>query len=446
MSSKRVTSLFSPEKIVLLGYVLAISIGTLLLALPICHTGPIAFLDLFFTATSATCVTGLFTISINQFTIIGKAVLLVLIQLGGLGLITMTIIFLSLFMNFGLGTQHMAGKILEIESWKHIKKILITIALVTISSELLGTLLIFYVVRHDYSSGMAWFTSLFHSVSSFCSAGISLFEQGMIRYKHSSLIIITTMILMVIGELGFITWQEIGEWLHAKYHKRRYMFSLHSRLIFYASSVLLVCTSIIFWILEYQNVLANTPFLQTITNTLFYAVSFRSTGFILTSVGSFQLATILLIMCISFIGSAPGSTGSGIKITTFAIFLSSIKSAISGKKTVAIQGRTIPLSQVYRSVAIVSVGLGWVLLTTFCLLITERGFTFIELFFEAMNSFSSLGMSAGITKSLSSIGKIFIIVSMIIGRIGSFTLILALKLKKEKAVEFSYPEEQVMLG
>ena len=316
----------------------------------------------------------------------------------------------------------------------------------TISSELIGTLLIFCALGHDYTPGMAGFTSLFHSVSSFCSAGITLFEQGLMTYKHSYLIIITTMVLMFIGELGFITWQEIGKWIRARYHKKRYRFSLHSRIVFYASGMLLLCTGIIFWILEYQYLFADTPFHQTITDTLFYVVSFRSTGFVLTNVGNFQVATILLIMGISFIGSAPGSTGSGIKVTTFAIFLASIKAAISGKKTVAIQGRTIPLSQVYRSIAIVSVGLGWVFLTTFCLLITEHGVPFLDLFFEAMSSFTSLGMGAGITKSLSSIGKIFIIVSMIVGRIGSFTLILALKLKKEKPAEFSYPEEQVMLG
>ena len=446
MSSKRIASIFPPEQIVLFSFIIAIGIGTALLALPICHTQPLSFLDLFFTATSATCVTGLFTIPIDQFTIVGKAVLLVLIQLGGLGLITMTIIFLSMFMNLGLGTQLMAGRILEIESWRQIKKLLISIILVTVCSELIGTVLIFTALQHDYTYGMAWFTSFFHAVSSFCSAGITLFDGGMSTYKTSYVIIFTTMILMFIGELGFITWQEIGEWIRARYHKRRYRFSLHSKIVFYASSMLLVCSGIIFWILEYRNILANSSLIQTITNTLFYVVSFRSTGFILTTVGSFQLATILLIMFISFVGSAPGSTGSGIKITTFAIFLASLKAAISGKTTVAIQGRSIPLSQVYRSIAIVSVGLGWVFLTTFCLLITEKGFTFIEIFFESMSAFTSLGMSTGITASLSTVGKVFIIASMIIGRIGSFTLILALKLKKKKEAEFSYPEEQVMLG
>lgn len=446
MSAKRALVFFSPEKMILIAYLLAICIGTALLAMPACTVQPIPLLDLFFTATSATCVTGLFTISLSQFTLLGKAIILLLIQLGGLGLITMTLIFLTLFINLGMGTQHMAGKILEIDSWKQIKNFLITITLVTVSSELIGTLLIFYRLRHDYSFGMAWFTSLFHAISSFCSAGITIFENGITSYKGSYLIVITTMILMFIGELGFITWQEIGEWLRAHYQGKRYMFSLHSRIILYASSLLLVCTGIIFWILEYQYLFAHMPFYQTVSDTLFYVISFRSTGFTFTNIANFQVATILLIMGISFIGSAPGSTGSGIKITTFAIFLAAIKSAISGRKTVSIQGRTIPLSQVYRSVAIVSVGIGWVLLTTFCLTITEQGFSFLEIFFEAMNSFTSLGMSMGITPSLSSIGKLFIIVSMIIGRIGSFTLILALKLKKETGTEFSYPEEPVMLG
>ncbi len=446
MSSKHVAKILSPEKIILFSFIVAIGIGTAILALPMCQVQPIPLLDLFFTATSATCVTGLFTISLAQFTLIGKAVLLILIQLGGLGLITMTIIVLSMFMNLGLGTQSMAGKILEIESWRQIKKILITITLVTICSELIGTLLIFSVLKHDYSNGMAWFTALFHAVSSFCSAGITLFEGGMSAYKHSYLIIFTTMILMFIGELGFITWQEIGQWVRARYRKKRYRFSLHSKIIFHASTTLIICSGIIFWILEYRNILAHSSIVQTITDTLFYVVSFRSTGFILTSAGSFQIATIMLIMFISFVGSAPGSTGSGIKITTFAVFLAAVKAAISGKTAVSLQGRSIRLSQVYRSIAIVSVGFGWVLLTTFCLLITEQGFTFIEIFFEAMSSFTSLGMSTSITPSLSTVGKLFIIGSMIIGRIGSFTLILALKLKKRPATEFSYPEEQIMLG
>lgn len=446
MSSRRLLSFFPPEQLVLLSVLFTIGVGTLLLALPIAQVKSASWLDLFFTATSATCVTGLFTIPIDNFTLFGKAVLLALVQVGGLGMITMTLFLLSTFMNLGLGTQLMAGRILELDSWKQIKRTLLVIIAVTFCSELIGTICIFAALSSSYPPGMAWFMSLFHAISSFCSAGITLLEGGISAYNHSMIIVLTTMLLMFIGELGFVTWQEIYDWLQAKLHKKQFRFSLHSKVVLYLSSVLLACSSIIFWILEHNNILANLTATETIINTVFYALSFRSTGFLLTGIGSFHLATIMLIMVISFIGSSPGSTGGGIKTTTLAIFLATVKAAIAGKTSVAIKGRTIPINQVYRAVAIVSFGFGWVLLTTFCLLITEKNFSFLEILFEAMSAFTSLGMSAGITAKLSTIGKLFIITSMIIGRIGSFTLILALKLKKKPEAEFTYPEERVMLS
>jgi trk system potassium uptake protein len=446
MGTKRIMLGLPPEQILLWAIFIAIGIGAILLSLPIAQVKPVALLDVIFTTASATTVNGMFTVPIDDFTLFGKAVILFLIQIGGLGLITMTFLFLSMFMNLGLGSQLMAGQILEIESWKQIKKVLILIILVTLCCEFVGTLCIFGVVASKYPVGMAWFVSLFHAISSFCSAGITLLEGGMSNYSHSYVIVIVTMALMYIGELGFITWQEIGNWVQAKREKKPYRFSLHSKIVLYASTMLLICTGIIFWILEHKNILANEGAADSILSTLFYAISFRSTGFLLTSIGSFHLASIMLIMFISFIGSAPGSTGSGVKVTTFAIFLATIRAAISGKTIVSLKGRSIALSQVYRAMAIISLGLGWVILSTFCLLITEQGFTFIQVLFESMSAFSSLGMSTGITASLSTFGKFFIIISMIIGRIGSFTLILALKLKKRKEAEFSYPEERVMLG
>ncbi len=446
MSGRRMLTLFPPEQLVLFSIIFTIGLGTFLLSLPIAQEKPAPFLDLFFTATSATCVTGLFTIPIDQFTLFGKAVLLAMIQIGGLGIITMTLFFLSMFMNLGFGTQLMAGRILELDSWKQIKRTLLFIICVTVVSEFIGTLCIFGVLSGSHSVGMALFISMFHAISSFCSAGITLLEGGMSAYSNSIVIVIMTMLLIFIGELGFVTWQEIGDWISAKAKGKMYRFSLHSKVVLYGSTLLLVCSGIVFWILEHNNILANLSLAQTGLDTLFYAVSFRSTGFLLSGIGSFHLATIMLIMFISFVGSAPGSTGSGIKITTFALFLATIKAAISGKTTVSIQRRTIPTGQVYRAIAIFTVAIGWVLLSTFCLLITEKGFTFIEILFEAMSSFTSLGMSTGITAHLSSIGKLFIITNMIIGRIGSFTLILALKLKKKPEAEFTYPEERVMLG
>ena len=445
MSSRSIISLLPPEQIVLLSIIITIGIGTFLLSLPIAQVQPIPLLDLFFTASSATCVTGLFTIPIDQFTLFGKAILLILIQIGGLGMITMTLFFLSMLMNLGLGTQLMAGRILELDSWKQIKRTLFFIVGVTLISEFVGMLCILSVLNPGHQAA-GWFVALFHAISSFCSAGITLLEGGMSSHSNSIVIVIVTMVLIFIGELGFVTWQEISDWVHAKVQKKSYRFSLHSKIVLYSSTVLLLVSSIVFWILEHNNILAQLSPGNTMINTLFYAISFRSTGFLLAGIGSFHLATIMLIMFLAFIGSSPGSTGSGIKITTFTLFLATVRAAISGKTSVAIKGRTIPLGQVYRAIAIFSFSLGWILVATFCLLITEKNFSFLEILFEATSAFSSLGMSTGITAHLSTIGKLFIIITMIIGRIGSFTLILALKLKKKPKTEFSYPEERVMLS
>jgi Trk-type K+ transport systems, membrane components len=369
-----------------------------------------------------------------------------MIQIGGLGLITLTLFFLSFVMDLGLGTQFMAGHILELETWRQIRRILFLIFFVTIGSEFIGALLLFTVFQNHYPLHQAWFISFFHAISSFCSAGITIFDGGLTQFKDSYVVLFTTIGLMFIGELGFITWQELGRAIKARYLKKPYRFSLHSKIVLYGSLALLITTAIMFWIIEHNNILHNTTFFQSIIDSFFYAISFRSTGFLLTPLGSFQLATLMLIMIIAFIGSAPGSTGGGIKITTFTLFLATIRSAISGKDVVTIKGRSIALTQVFRSVGIVAAGIGWIVLVTFCLLITEKGFTFIEIFFETTSAFTSLGMGSGVAARLSIIGKLFIIISMIVGRIGSLTLILALKYRKRTEIEFSYPEEKVMLG
>ncbi len=446
MSSRRLGSLLPAEQIILLSIFFTIGIGALLLSLPMCQTEPMAFIDLLFTATSATCVVGLFTISLNSFTLLGQAVILALIQIGGLGLITLTLFFLSMITNLGLGTQLMAGQILDIDTWPQLKRVLYLIILVTVGCEFVGTLLIFSVVSTGYPVGHAWFIALFHSISSFCSAGITIFNCCLNEFKDSWVLLYTTILLMYIGELGFITWQEIGRYLKASYYQRPYRFTLHSKIILYGSTLLLILSTILILIIEHKNLFAGMPFFESFNHALFYAVSFKSTGFILAPLASFQLATILLIMIISFIGSSPGSTGSGVKITTFALFLATVKAAITGNNSVTIQGRKIALTQVYRAVGIVAASIGWIIATTFCLLITEQGFTFLEVFFEATSAFTSLGMQTGITTQFSSWGKFFIITSMIIGRVGSFSLILALKLRRKSEPEFSYPEERVMLG
>jgi trk system potassium uptake protein TrkH len=372
-------------------------------------------------------------------------VLLALVQIGGLGLITMTLFFISLFMDLGLNTQLMAGQILEIESWKNIKRILIFIILVTLYTELIGALLVFAALP-EMPKSEAWLTALFHSVASFCNAGFSLLTPHPEIVGNNPLILITTMVLMIIGGLGFVTWYEIVEYISSFSAKQRHRFSLHSKIILYASTILFVITATLFWILEHNNTLAKMSIPGGILNSIFHAISFKSAGFVTTSVGDFQIATLFLIMIIGFIGSSPGSTGSGIKITTFVLFLATIKASIHGRTDVEIGGRRIPIDQIYRVVAIIAISVGWVLISTFCLLITEKDWSLLDTIFETSTAFTSLGLSTGITSTLSVIGKMFIIITMFIGRIGSFTMILALRMRRKETSEFTYPEERVMLG
>lgn len=447
---KRFFVVMSPARLILFSFLILICLGTLLLALPASRTQPISLIDLLFTATSATCVTGTFTIPLTSFTLFGKAIILTLIQIGALGLATMSLFILSLFVELGIGTKLIATHLLELESWK-IKKILIFTFFSTIIAEIIGTISFFSLFKDEYPFHAALFHSLFHSISSFCNAGVSsidqLTQQSLQPYSNSYLFLATSSLLMFLGSLGFITWHELMLYSRSLFSKKRYRFSLHSKIILYGTGALLLTSATIFWILEADNTIASLSFPLIPLNTLFHAISFKSCGFITTDLHNYHSATLFFMLLIGLIGSAPLSTGSGIKISTFAVFISTIKAAISGRSWVEMMGRQIPLDQVYKAMAIISISIGWIFFTTFCLLITEPNWSFMDLFFETTSAFSNVGFSLGETEQLSFIGKVFIMTTMLIGRIGSLTLILGLKLKtKKETVEFSYPEERVILG
>ncbi|MEX0940751.1 MAG: potassium transporter TrkG [Candidatus Babeliales bacterium] len=437
---------FSPGRIILLSVLAAICIGTILLLLPISRRENISIIDIFFTATSVTCVTGLLTVPLSSFTPFGQVVIMCLMQIGGLGLITMTIFILSVFVQLGLTTQLLAGQMLELESWKNIRSLLLFIIQFTFALELLGAIGIFFSIWHDFPLEYGFFYSFFHAISSFCDAGFTLFPNGLIPYNRNILLLTITAILMFSGGLGFITWHEIMDYIKAMIFKKRRFFSLYTKIVLSTSFSLIFSTSVLYWILERNNAFhAMNPFIA-FCNTVFNAIASRSTGFITVHPTELQVATLFVVMIIAFIGSSPGSTGSGIKTTTFAIFLATVHAAISGRTTVQIKGRRIARDQVYKALAVISLSLAWIILTIFCLLITERSWEFFDIVFEVISAFATLGLSTGITPYLSVIGKLFIMTTMIIGRIGSLTIILALRKKRAEKQEYQYPEERVMLG
>lgn len=441
----RHTFFSSPGRTLLSSILITIAMGTLLLSLPFAQKVPLALSDIVFTATSATCVTGLLTVPLDSFTLFGQLVILALIQIGGLGIITLTVFLMSLFLEIGLGIQLMTEQILEIESWRRSKRIIGFIVAVTLFMELLGSLAVYSTIRHLYPLKQGIYYAIFHTISAFCSSGFTIFGHDLQPFQHNLPFLIITSILLLVGSIGFITLYEILTYIKKLRHKRHYNFSLHSRLVLIITAALIVVTAITIWFLERHHAFATLSWPAALVNTIFSAISFRSAGFTTMDMATMHLATYFLIMIIAFIGSSPGSTGSGIKTTTFALFLGAIRAVVTGRMVVEVKGRRIPNDQIFKAMAVLSLSLTWVALTMFCLLISEEGWRFVDIMFEAFSAFANLGLSSGITPHLSFFGKLVIMLSMIIGRIGSLTLILALKRRQER-VEFNYPEERVIIG
>ena len=429
----------------LLALPLMILLGTFLLALPAARLVPINLIDLLFTATSASCVCGLQTVDLQSFTLFGQTVIFWLMQIGGLGIITLSLMLVFVIAEVKMSTHAVAEDILEIHKVRDIKRALLFIVALTVTVETLGALLTFWQIRPFYPLGQAVFYAWFHAVSAFCNAGMSLFPNGLANFNNNLIMLSSTTLLIFIGGLGFITWHEQFNALRSWWQKRSFRLSLNSRIALSLSLILIVSGALLFWCLEHNNTLKHDNWLVSGMNALFTAVSVRSAGFLTVDIHALRLASIFLIMILCFIGSAPGSTGSGIKTSTLMIFLATTKAVIAGRTNIEIRGRTIPQSQVYKAMTIIVLSLAWIAFTTFCLLITEQNADFLSVVFEAASAFSVLGLSLGLTAKLSAIGKGFILLSMLFGRIGSLTLLLIL-LKKRETKDFSYPEERVMLS
>ncbi|MDP3787999.1 MAG: potassium transporter TrkG [Candidatus Chromulinivorax sp.] len=435
-----------PSHTVFLSLLIMIFAGTLVLALPICRHTSIQLIDLFFIATSLLTVTGFSSIPLQDFTNIGHVVILILMQIGGLGLMTMSLFIMSLFVDFGLYTQVLASEILSIQSFKDTKRILIFIIKLTLMCELLGAIATFFVIKNDYSLSKALFLSIFHSISSFCNVGISLFKYDTLSYNNNILMLITTTLLILFGSLGFVTWHEFSKIIKKWYHKDpHHKISWHTYLVLKTFFLTTIITSILFWLLERQNTLHDMTPLQTFLNVILIGISSKSTGYLTVAITLIQPATILLLLITAFIGSAPSSTGGGIKTSAFAIFLSVIRATVYGRAHAEIHSRRIARDQVYKAMAIIALACSWILIITFCLLITEQGHGFLDILLETVSAFANNGISLGITPFLTIAGKLFIIATMIVGRIGALALIIGMRRSSDTA-DFSYPEERVILG
>ncbi len=443
-----------PSGLMLLTFILLIIIGSLLLVLPEMTTNGISYINALFTSTSACCVTGLTVVdTATCFTIKGKLIIMMLIQFGGINIIA----FATFFATFssdksGLKFQSILKDMISADKLSSTKVILREIVLYSFGIELIGAILMF---AYWYFSGAFpnykenIFFSAFHSVSAFNNAGFALWTNNIYdtAVRHSYFIQTIIMFLIFFGGLGFIAIQDIFSPRMIAFRKKKKWRKLKvsSRVALNTSLVLIVVGALFFFTLENNKSIKDEPIISQIFASFFQSVSSRTAGFNsvdFTLVGQPMLLVLIILM---FIGASPGSTGGGIKTTTFFVLSKSVISTIRGKKQIEIGKNSISFTLIDQAYTIFLFSISLIFLSAFALTITDGNFSFIQILFEEVSAFGTVGLSTGITPNLSDAGKIVIILTMYVGRVGTLTIGLALS-RKALSNRYKYAKADIMIG
>ena len=423
---------------------MVIAIGTILLNLPIASgtEKSISLIDALFTATSATCVTGLIILDTGKdFSSFGHLVILILIQIGGLGIMTMSTMFAFLVgKRISLRERIMMQESLNQFSIGGLVRLAKYILIFTVVIEGVGATILFFYWQRIYSPIQALNLAVFHSISAFCNAGFSLFSDSIMHYKGDLIINLTFITLIILGGIGFLVLLELFQ-----YGKNRTL-SLHSKLALKISLILILIGFIVILFIESNNplTLGSLNFSEKIYGSIFQSITARTAGFNTIDIGSMQNATLFLIIILMFIGASPSSTGGGIKTTTFGLLILYTWSSLTGKEGVHLFKRSISSHIIAKAVTVIFLSFTLVITMTILLSYIE-GEDFIKILFEVVSAFGTVGLSTGITSSLSITGKIIIIITMFAGKIGPLGLALSLIQRREPEI-IKYPEEKIMVG
>jgi len=439
----------SPPRIVVLSFLGAILLGTIILSLPVSVVSgeDIGFIDALFTATSATCVTGLVVKDTGLFfSNFGQIVILCLFQAGGLGIMTLSTVFAvilgkKLSLKENLVIQSTVGR----ERKKGIITLLKYIVLLTLVFEAVGTVAFLLL-------GFSFKSALFHTVSAFCNAGFSIYSSSFISYQGDLMTNLVMMILIIAGGLGFVVLLELPKLRFCfSSHKRfRAKLSLQAKIALSVSLALFVLGAMGILVLENNGVLAGLSVNNKICASLFQSATARTAGFNTVDINGLSAAGKWLLILLMFIGASPGSTGGGIKTVTFGVIIAGLWAMMKNRPNVSLFGRRLSSEALNKAIVIVGLGLLWIFIFTLILSFTESTRNhdqdfFIKMLFEVTSAFGTVGLSTGVTPGLTITGKVLIIITMFVGRIGPLTLALAVALR-EQMPSFKYPEEKVMVG
>ena len=444
----------SPSRFLVLGFLVIILAGAFLLMLPVSNAdGEMqGFVDALFTATSATCVTGLVVVDTAlNYTRFGQLVILVLIQVGGLGFMSMaTMIFILLGRCIGLRSRLLLQESFNKFSMQGLVRLTKTVLSLTLFIEGIGALLLYFRFEPLLPTGEAMFYGLFHSVSAFCNAGFDLFGKvsgpfsSLSSFTNDAFVQLVIGALIIVGGIGFPVLAEIITYRSNK----NYHISIHTRLVVLITSILLATGAIAVFALEYGNpdTLKDVPLFYKITNSVFMSITPRTAGFNILQIGSLRGPTVLVIMMLMFIGASPSSTGGGIKTVTAGVLVMSLLATIKGDENVEYHERRIPKDQVMRAISVILLSAGIVLAGIFLMTVFEDK-SLLDMLFEVISAFATVGLSRGITPELGVMSRLLLVVIMLMGRLGPLTFAVALNYRKTASkVKVSFPEEHVMIG
>lgn len=450
---RKSTSKLNPSQMMVVGFAAVILIGAILLSLPIAtQTGErTSFLDSLFTATSAVCVTGLVVVdTATYWNFFGQIVIIILIQIGGLGFMTITTLFsLIVKKRINLKERLLIQESLNQIDLSGLVKLTRYILLMTFVIEGIGALILstVFIPQFGFIRG-SWY-SIFHAISAFCNAGFDLMGNvtgpysSLMYYVNNTTITLAISALIILGGLGFPVILDIVK------NKKISKLNMHSKIVLISTSILIVVGMLFILIVEYKNVgtLGNLSLKGKILSSLFQSVTIRTAGFATIDLTILHQATLFIMMIFMFVGASPASTGGGVKTTTIAVLILTVKSFLLGKEDIEVFGRRITSSTVRKSVGIFFVGVLAVLTGILLIVLIEPKFDLLEASFEVVSALATVGLSIGGSPNLTSIGKLLIVIYMFMGRVGLLTIFLALVAKNTvNKQQIRYPEGRIIVG
>lgn len=445
----------APVRLIVFSFIGVILAGSILLALPLSvkEGNSVSFLDAAFTATSATCVTGLSLFdTYATFTVFGQAVLLLLIQIGGLGLATLvTGCTLLLRKKLGFKNLLIIGESSGSESLALVSLLKIILGM-TFTCEAVGALLLMIRFVPSYGAQGAW-AAVFVSVSAFCNAGFDIlgFIPGNVSlsaFTADPLVCMTISALIFLGGLGFIVVNDI----YICKVKSRFLLrksvklSFHSQVCLRVSLGLVAFGTLFFFLFEYSNTMEGMGFWEKVNTAVFQSVNTRTAGFASINVGEENEVTKMMTILLMFIGGCPGSTAGGIKVTTFIVLVATVASTFRGKEDAMFLGHRFEKKSVYKSLSIIVCSLLLIGLDLVLILFLNKPGGALDILFEAASAFGTVGLSAGLTPNLNALGKLLIMITMFVGRVGPASLGIAILMRGKKYMDSILPEGRMLIG